>query len=194
MNSFINEFLCSPALERPNTIISFPLFDNSHPPLTDSLSSFVIEAWNRLLDPYSGHLPETLMGIMKYGSLVGYDGPDVFILSKNLKSADNIDIIANHLKNDLSLGRVSPIHELTTFFISSPLGLTSKQDGGFRRIHHLSHSSGRSVNDKIPYTGDLKYCTFQEVLDMIIKEGRHCIIIKRDILDAFRNVPLDFQI
>jgi hypothetical protein len=134
------------------------------------------------------------MRIMKYDSLVSYDDSDVFILSKNLKSADNIDIIVNHLKNDLSLNWVFSIHELITFFISSSLDLISKQNEKFRRIHYLSHSSERSVNDKISYTEDLKYCTFQKILDMIIKEERHCIIIKRDILNVFRNVSLNSQI
>lgn len=79
----------------------------------------------------------------------------------------------------------------SVLFILSPLGLVSKHDGGFRRIHHLSHPRGHSVNDHIPdKAGELRYRRFQRVLEFILKAGRHCIIIKRDIKDAFRNVTV----
>lgn len=66
-----------------------------------------------------------------------------------------------------------------------------KHDGGLRRIHHLSYPRGQSVNDHIPDgAGELRYTRFQEVLQMVIQAGRGAVILKRDVKDAFRNVPV----
>ena len=76
-------------------------------------------------------------------------------------------------------------------FISSPLSLIPKHNGGFQHIHHLSHPKGRSINNHISdKEGELRYIKFQEVLNLILKARRNCIIIKRDIKDAFQNIPI----
>jgi hypothetical protein len=72
-----------------------------------------------------------------------------------------------------------------TPLVSSPLGLVGKSDGNFRRIHHLSYPPGRSVNDGIPESyGYLRYDTFEDILNLIVAAGRHCVITKRDIKNA----------
>ena len=94
-------------------------------------------------------------------------------------------IIDNKLEEDLRLRRIIPVPNLSIPFILSPLGLVPKHDGGFRHIHHLSHPKGRSVNDHIPDGArEIRYIKFQEVLNLILKAGRHCIIMKRDIKDC----------
>jgi hypothetical protein len=66
-----------------------------------------------------------------------------------------------------------------------------KGDGGWRRIHHLSFPDDSSVNTFIPREfGALTYITFDEVVNNIVAAGRYSIIIKRDIKDAFRNIPV----
>lgn len=76
-------------------------------------------------------------------------------------------------------------------FISSPLGLVPKHDGGWKKIHHLSHPVRRSVNDNIPDgAGEMKYTRFQDVLHMVTRADRSCVVIKRDVKDAFKNVPV----
>lgn len=66
-----------------------------------------------------------------------------------------------------------------------------KGDGGWRRIHHLSFPDDSSVNAFIPREfGALTYVTFDEIISNITAAGRHSIIIKRDIKDAFRNIPV----
>jgi hypothetical protein len=79
----------------------------------------------------------------------------------------------------------------STPYICLPLGLVSKHDKGWRRIHHLSHPLSRSVNDHIrPDSVALKYVTLEEIWTTIIKTGRGSTIIKRDIQDAFRIIPV----
>ncbi len=84
---------------------------------------------------------------------------------------------------------MTPVHQPSRLFICSPLGLVPKYDGGWRRIHHLSHPYGESVNDYIPDgVGEMRYKCFQEVLQLVINAGRYCVIMKRDVKNAFRNV------
>lgn len=74
-------------------------------------------------------------------------------------------------------------------FIFSPLHLVPKHDSGWRKIHHLSYPQGHSVNDHIPdEAGEMRYPRFQDTLQLVILAGRRCIIMKRDVKDAFRNI------
>ncbi len=39
----------------------------------------------------------------------------------------------------------------------------------------------------------MRYTRFQKVLQLVINAGRHCVIMKKDVKDVFRNVPVTFQ-
>jgi hypothetical protein len=144
-----------------------------------------------MLVDYSGDLPQLISGILKNGAQLGYEGPSQFILSRNLISANSdIRTIQDKLAADLKIGRVMTVSPSTPY-ICSPLGLVPKHDKGWRRIHHLSHPPSRSVNDHIrPDSAALKYVTLEEIWTTIIKTGRGSTIIKRDIQDAFRIIPI----
>ncbi len=130
--------------------------------------------------------------ILRFGAQLGYEGLNAFILSKNLASAlADTGIIDKKLAEDLRCRRVEEVTNPTLPFISSPLGLVPKHDGGWRKIHHLSYPVSRSFNDHIPNgTGEMRYTRFQDVLQIVIRAGRNCIILKRDVKDAFRNIPV----
>jgi hypothetical protein len=167
------------------------VFDSSLPILKASPSPFNIHSWETLLSQYPGPLPLTLAGILQYGCQIGYQGPQQLVLSKNLKSSMlHPSTIKAKLLDDLQLGRV--LSTSSDFpFISSPLGLVPKGDGGFRRIHHLSHPRGTSVNDFIPDDASkISYTSIKDIYAAILDAGRHCTIIKKDIADAFRNIPI----
>lgn len=141
---------------------------------------------------YPGNLGTTICGIIRFGAQIGYSGdPNPFLLSKNLISAqDDPLVLRNGLDKDLALGRVSPC-EAYPPFICSPQGLVPKKDGGFRRIHHLSHPVGLSVNDGIPKDwSSLEYAALQRMFDVVREAGRGSWILKRDLKDAFRLVPI----
>lgn len=92
-------------------------------------------------------------------------------------------------RDDLTLGRVEKVTGDWPF-ICSPLGLVP-QPGGWRRIHHLSYPRHHLVNYHLPEKcAELKYTKFEEVRDMIREGGRSSVIFKRDVKDAFRNIPL----
>jgi hypothetical protein len=147
---------------RPNTQ---PLFDVVRLTLLHhSPSPLHLLAWECMLVNYPGDLPQLISGILRNGTQLGYEGPAQFILSKNLISADLDDhTIQDKLAADLKAGRVVAV-SLSALYICSPLGLVPKHDKGWRRIHHLSHPPGRSVNDYIRSDfAALKYVTLEEI-------------------------------
>ena len=96
------------------------------------------------------------------------------------------------LTTDITLHRVAIVGSKTpTPFISSPLGFVPKHDGSLRRIHHLSHPRKTSVNAHINVEAStMKYIRIDDILKLVVAAGRHCIIVKRDIKDAFRTIPI----
>ena len=131
--------------------------------------------------------------ILRFGVELGYEGSlNAFILSDNLASTlKDLAIIEKKLQEDLAPGCVSVVQQPRLRFICSSLGLVPKYDGGWRRIHHLSHHFRKLMNDYIPdRAGEVRYSCFQEVLQLVTNTGRQWIILKRDVKDAFRNVPV----
>ncbi len=186
-------FPCLPAPPRPNTSTRFCLVDASQPPLKNFPSPPNAAAWAELLSKYPGPIQVHLPMIIRFGVELGYEGPtNAFILSENLTSAlEDTEIIDNKLRDDLALQRVVEVKTPAPPFISSPLGLVPKHDGGWRKIHHFSHPRGHSVNDQIPDgAGEMRYTRFQDVMRMVTRAGKNCAILKRDVKDAFRNVPV----
>lgn len=175
-----------------NAVPRFLVVDNRAPPLSDSPSPLIAEHWLAALADYPGHLPYLLSDIITFGARLGYEGPEQFVLADNLASAlEDPEVIDRQLESDLRLGRVTEVAVPDAPLIISPLGLVPKQDGGWRRIHHLSHPPGGSVNDGIPSDyGSLRYSAIDDVLGMVRAAGRGCWIIKKDLKEAFRMVPV----
>ena len=66
-----------------------------------------------------------------------------------------------------------------------------KSDGNFRHIHDLSFPKTHSVNDFIPCEyGALEYTTIDQAFEAILTSGPGSILIKRDLSDAFRHIPV----
>ena len=188
--SFIYAHSCSPAPARPNTTPLFKLIDVSRLPLTNSPSPFVVSAWNLLLQPYPGSLRSYITTSLQYGVLLGYNGPEAFIISKSLSSAAlDPGALTEKLQDDLLLGRVVET-PASAPYICSPLGLVPKHDGGLRRTHHLSHPPSLSVNDHIPQEAvQLKYTSLSEIENLAIKAGRGCTIIKKRCKGCLPQYP-----
>ena len=128
-----------------------------------------------------------------FGCLVGYCGPEAHIINENLKSAQiDTQVITDGIANDLRKKRVREASSAPSF-ICSPLGLVPKKSApnSFRRIQHLSYPAGTSVNDGISREyGYLQYVKFHEFLDKVETAGQGAYMFKRDMKDAFRNIPL----
>ena len=172
-------------------MIPFTVANKSNPPLLYSPSPFRTKAWTTLLLRYPGTLPATLADILTYGCDVGYEGPETLIISKNLQTtAFGPEVLTEGLMKDISLQRVTSTIPASPY-ICSPLGLVRKHDGGWRKIHHLSYPGSRSVNANIPDDySPISYSTVQDILDMVRQAGKGSLLVKRDISDAFRNIPV----
>ena len=159
---FVNAFLCLPAPLRPNTSNCFQLVDISQPPFQNSLSLLKPTTRAELLSNYPGSIQIYFPMILCFGIQLGYEGPNTFILSKNLASAlADTEIIDKKLAEDLRCRRVKKVTNLISLFISSLLGFVPKYNGGWRKIHHLSHLVSRSVNNHIPNgVGEIRYIRF----------------------------------
>ena len=109
-------------------------------------------AWEELFRTHPDRLyARTLVDTIRHGVRIGYEGPDQFIISKNLASANDDPATPTAGLTQNTHGRLKLIiPDPSQRFICSPIGLVLKSDGGWRRIHHLSFPLGSSVNDFIP--------------------------------------------
>ncbi|KAJ5778452.1 hypothetical protein N7520_001698 [Penicillium odoratum] len=172
---------------RPNTAIQYPVFNPELPRLQSSPSPLNAKGWSNLLRYYPGDLGSTIAGILTYGAQVGYRGKKQFRYSSN-HHIHEPGIITAQLAEDLNLGRVR-LASRPSFV--SPLGLVPKHDGGWRRIRDLSWPPGQGLNQGIPDSWSaIEYMTIDHIYEQVIQAGRGCTIIKRDIKDAFRIVPV----
>ena len=191
LRRFIQSHRCTPAPARPNTTVTFQVVDTTVPPLTDSPSPLNITAFEQLLDLYPGNLKFLLPQILRYGALIGYTGPDVHRLSKNLQTANLLpDVMDTNIAKDLALNRIHEINPAEyKHLISSPLGFAPKSDGTWRKIQHFSFPHGESVNGYIrEESASLQYASFDQILAMVLAAGLNCVLVKRDMADAFRNL------
>ena len=155
------------------------------------------EAWHRHCKDYPDkEVIDAIVGITRFGARIGYNGARKGQrIARNLPNADDLPEL---LKEDIveqeghdRLTRHNSLNALPPCFFSSPLGLVDKPNGKKRRIHHLSHPPGESVNDGIPETfGEIAYASIDEVISVIRQLGQGAIMIKRDFADAFRQIPV----
>ena len=72
--------------------------------------------------------------------------------------------------------------------------MVPKPDGTLHRIHNLSSpkpGQGLSVNATIPEAySTFTYSTIDDILALILLTGKGAVILKRDLKDAFRNIPV----
>lgn len=109
----------------------------------------------------------------------------------NLSSALlNTNIIQQKLHDKLLAGHVNPM-TLIIPFISSLLGLVPKSNREISRIYHLLFLYGSLVNDYIlKKAANLKYTILENILKWICQAGQSVTIIKIDIKDVFRIIPI----
>jgi len=113
------------------------------------------------------------------------------ICKNYLSLCNNEDLISKKIVTDLALGRI----QTTNSTVTLPLGLVPKADGGFRRIYNLSLPKGSLVNNLINLAWVILYYTWVEtILAYVIIAGRGCYLVKQDIKDAFRIVPVLLQL
>ncbi|KAF4769439.1 hypothetical protein HAV15_008849 [Penicillium sp. str.  len=171
---------------RPNTAIQYPVFNPELPKLQFSPSPLYAQDWSNLLRHYPGDLRSTITGILTYGVQIGYRGTKQFYHSNH--HIHEPEMISAKLGEHLNLGRIRLACRPS--FVS-PLGLVPKHDEGWRRIHDLFWPPGKGLNQGIPDPWSaIEYITIYDIYEQVTQAGPGCTIIKRDIKDAFRIVPV----
>ena len=136
-----------------------------------------------------------LINSFRYGTRVGYTGPEKQRVSRNLISAtQHPEVVSMNLKKEISLGRVAgpfpspPLPQLQCH----PLGVIPKKHSTeWRTIYHLSYPEGDSINDFIPkdaYT--LQYVRVDDAIGILLSLGPGAYMAKTDLKSAFRLIPI----
>ena len=150
-------------------------------------------AWRDELRLYPGDLSPLIEGILTFGARLGTTIPlPARTCSNQLPSDANPGVITAKITADLPLGQIAICSPEA--IVCSPLGLVPKPDGTLRRIHNLSSPKpgrGLSVNAAIPEAySTFAYSTIDNILALILLAGKGAVILKRDLKDAFRNIPV----
>lgn len=198
--SLPNDNLFPPGLPPPIRPNSDPRV-NRVPPDTATLprvsSTLNRDAWAYFLRDYPDRdFVESLLHIIEHGADIGFTGDRLASqTSRNLPSAfEHPDAITSAIATQLSKGRIAGPFSEPPFpqFRSSPLGVAvRKRSGKLRQIHHLSWPRGRSVNDGIADSeAAMSYDMFQRAVDDLIQSGKGSQMIKLDLEQAFRHIPI----
>ena len=131
---------------------------------------------------------------LRYGFRIGFTGPRISLISKNLRSAySEPQIVSQYLAKECEL------HHTAGPFPSPPcdpfrtagIGVVPKKSGGNCLIVHLSAPHGSGVNDGISKEDfSLQYITVDTMVSHIIRMGRGALMLKVDVQHAFRNFPV----
>ena len=105
----------------------------------------------------------------------------------------NPSAVSSYLSSERAAGRVlGPLPQSDSVHVS-PIGLVPKghQGNAWRMIVDLSYPSGRSVNDKISSDlCSLRYPSVDDAVGYILAMGRHTQLVKIDLKDAYRILPI----
>ena len=164
-------------------------------------TSLNIPLWRSLLSEYTD---VGVCDFLEFGWPIGYDyrGALPSSVFRNHRGAiDFPSAVDSYLSTELRLGSVCGPFARNPFsspYAVSPLNSVPKQGSDERRfILDLSWPEGSSVNDGICkdfYLGEpvnLTYPTVDDIAERIVQFGPGCLLFKRDLKRAYRQLPVD---
>jgi hypothetical protein len=154
-----------------------------------------VDALDELLDKFEVEPNRSFLREgFRNGFQLGCEGEEVGAAAapRNLPSVKKFYAVAGEkINEEIREGRMSgphaapPLAELKI----SPIGIIPKKEPGkFRLIHHLSWPrGGGSVNDSIKQeAAEVKYTSFEVVVEQVRRFGHGCRMWKTDIKSAYR--------
>ena len=163
-------------------------------------SGLNISAWRELLQ---GYHDDKLCDMLEFGFPLDVQGevPVNSVFRAHKGARDYPRHVETYLSSETSLGRMAGPFEsnpLSANLHVSPMNTVPKDEADERRtIVDLSWPLGASVNDAISkdsYLGEpvtLRYTTIEDVCDLVREFGPGCLIYKRDLRKAYRQIPVD---
>ena len=180
-------------------------FQNLHPiqacpAIPDSCKEIItplkLYEWGQLLSthPDKEFVRYILQGIQD-GFRIGYDRNCTRVSAKHNLPPRNPAAITEYLQNELRLGRITkcPSGEGHREIHISPIGIIPKKNkpGKWRLIVDLSSPDGASVNDGISSEwSSISYPSVDHLSKLVLSEGRGSYLVKADIKEAYRMVPI----
>ena len=174
-----------PGLQAMLPIISWDV----HTPLN-------LEQWIRELS----HHPDTsfanyiLDGIHR-GFRIGFDRSHSLVSANSNLHCNNPDIVSDYLAREVASHRMwkCPMGVRPKGVHISPLGLIPKKNkpGKWRMIVDLSSPWGSSINDGISSdVASLQYTSIDDLAALVVSEGKGYYLVKANIQEAYRTVPV----
>ena len=133
---------------------------------------------------------------LRYGFRIGfgYSSPLRTTVHNHPSSCENPPVVASHIREELRLGRLDgPIPQSSLEHVhASPIGLVPKPHSDkWRLIVDLSYPTDHSINDGISSAVcSLQYASVDDAVDIIMHLGRHTELVKMDLSNAYRIVPV----
>ncbi|CDS82024.1 uncharacterized protein SPSC_00206 [Sporisorium scitamineum] len=186
---------------RPNTTIATPLHHPDNLPARYGSMQASDAAWEAALASYPDRrFADELLGAIRHGVLIGYDGP--------LRTQSRYTHVRNlptdqagraHIRAEVSArlqeNRIVEVDPQACQLVCSPVGTVPKpRSTKLRTIHHLSHPRAPrqgqlpAVNDGIaPHFTAIRYANIAPIL-AFVRDHPGCRLWKSDLTDAFRHV------
>ena len=159
-------------------------------------SPLFANVWARELEghPHPAYIDYILQGISE-GFRIGFDRRQAIHLASSNLHLDKPEVVSEYLQREVSLGRMwkIPLAILPRGVHISPLGVIPKKNkpGKYRLIVDLSSPQGASVNDGIDADrSSLSYTSLDHLASLVVYTGRGCFLVKVDVKEAYRMVPV----
>ena len=132
---------------------------------------------------------------LTFGFRIGFDRAQPLHPATSNLHTSNPSIISEYLDREISLMRMwkFPRHCIPPGIQTSPLGVIPKKNkpGKWRLIVDLSSPMGFSVNDGISQElSSLSYTSVDHLASLVTSVGRGALLVKADIKEAYRMVPV----
>ena len=166
---------------------------NKTPPVSTPIDINVLES--ELSQHPNRNFVINLVNGLRYGTPVGYTGPEKSRVSRNLISAtQHPEVVSTNLTKEINLGRVAGPFDVPPLpnLQCHPVGVVPKKHStDWRTIYHLSYPEGDSINDYIPKDPySLQYVRVDDAIRIIKSLGPGSFMAKTDLKSAFRLIPV----
>ena len=173
---------CKPTEDTSRLIISFKI----HSPLSSG-------KWAQELfgHPDSSYVDYIVKGIDR-GFRIGFDRRQFICSAGGNLHVNQPKVVSEYLLREVALGRMwkVPVAVLPSGIHFSPLGVIPKKNK-WRLIIDLSSPQVASVNDGIDSeVSSLSYASLDHLAALVVSEGRGAFLVKADIKEAYRMVPV----
>ena len=163
-------------------------------------TSLLLANWRVLLSNYHD---KTIIDFLSYGWPINYTAltRPVSSLHNHPSASQFASHVQDYIDTESSWNALAGPFDYPPFsdnFVCSPIQTVPKRGSSTRRVvMDLSFPHGSSVNDGIPqdtYLGKpfkLRLPGIDRLIDFILEKGRHCLVFKKDLQQAYQQFPID---